>query len=212
MATPPDRPVRVAGVILAAGASSRLGRPKQLLDFGGQPLIRRVVRIALESRLDSVTVVLGAATDQIEPFLFDMDVAVVINPDFESGQASSMRAGLSSLSEDVEAVIFLLGDQPTMTAENVDAVITSFQGSGAEIVQARYAGGVSGHPVLFSRTLVPDLTSITGDEGARGVIRTHRDNVRYVDFDHEPPPDIDTSEDYTRVLKYLQSNYPSGEQ
>jgi molybdenum cofactor cytidylyltransferase len=191
----------VAGVILAAGESRRLGRPKQLLDVGGEPLARRVARIALLSQLDPVTVVVGQAADQVGKWLEDLDVAVAFNPDFETGQASSIRAGLRALPSDAAAVLFLLGDQPTVTSAITDAVIAEFRASRADIVQARYAGLISGHPVLFTRSLVPELLEITGDEGGRAIIR--RRDVRYVDFDEEPPPDIDTEADYQRVLTML---------
>jgi molybdenum cofactor cytidylyltransferase len=88
-----------------------------------------------------------------------------------------------------------------VTSAITDAVIAEFRASRADIVQARYAGLISGHPVLFTRSLVPELLEITGDEGGRAIIR--RRDVRYVDFDEEPPPDIDTEADYQRVLTML---------
>ena len=145
--------------------------------------------------------VVGQAADQVGKWLEDLDVAVAFNPDFETGQASSIRAGLRALPSDAAAVLFLLGDQPTVTSAITDAVIAEFRASRADIVQARYAGLISGHPVLFTRSLVPELLEITGDEGGRAIIR--RRDVRYVDFDEEPPPDIDTEADYQRVLTML---------
>ena len=210
MATHTDRPARVAGVILAAGTSSRLGRPKQLLDFGGEPLVRRVARIALATNLDSVTIVLGAAARDIEPLLGDLSVVIVTNPDFARGQASSMQAGIRAVPADTDAILFLLGDQPTIEIATVNSVIDEFGHSGAAIVQAQYAGDVSGHPVLFSESLVPELMSIDGDEGGRGIIRRHHKAVRHVNFDQAPPPDIDTEEDYQHVLSRMNPGKKPG--
>jgi molybdenum cofactor cytidylyltransferase len=193
----------VAGIILAAGESRRLGRPKQLLDVGGEPLVRRIARNALLSKLDWVTVVVGNAADQVGQWLDDLDVAIALNPDFASGQSSSMRAGLRALPSDAAAVMFLLGDQPTVTSGMIDAVIAEFRSSRADVVQARYAGAIPGHPVLFAGSLVPELMEITGDEGGRGVMRHHE--VRYVEFDANSPPDIDTEADYQRVLDELKN-------
>lgn len=198
-----DNSPRVAGVILAAGLSSRLGRPKQLLDFGGEPLVRRVARVALMSRLNPVIVVVGNAADQIAPRLDDLNVAIALNPDFASGQASSLKAGIRAIPQVADAVLFLLGDQPTIEPEVIDAVIDEYGTSGADIVQARYGGDTAGHPVLFSRRLIPELMNLEGDEGGRSIIRSLGGAVQYVDFDQMPPPDIDTESDYQRVLELL---------
>jgi molybdenum cofactor cytidylyltransferase len=203
VATPPEGRPRVAGVILAAGLSSRLGRPKQLLDIAGEPLVRRIARIALQSQLDSVTVVVGNAAEKIVPRLGDLNVAIVLNQDFEVGQASSITAGIESLPHDADAVLFLLGDQPTVAPEVIDAVIDAFLRSKADVVQARYGDSIPGHPVLFSRALVPELMQLTGDEGGRSILLRH--DVRYVDYVHEAPPDIDTEEDYQQVLNILNA-------
>jgi molybdenum cofactor cytidylyltransferase len=203
VATPPEKPARVACVILAAGLSSRLGRPKQLLDICGEPLVRRMARIALASHLDTVTVVIGNAAEMIRPLLDDVDVVIAVNSDFASGQASSIKVGVRAIPEDSDAVLFLLVDQPTMEPAMINAIGDTFRGSRVGIVQARYAGNVPGHPVLFSRRMVPDLLTITGDDGARSIVHAHRNEVTYVDFNQPPPPDIDTEDDYQRVLKIL---------
>ena len=203
VATPSDAPARVAGVILAAGTSSRLGRPKQLLDICGEPLVRGVARIALASRLDTVTVVIGNAADQVAPLLDDLDVTVAFNGSYGSGQASSLKAGVRAVPANADAVLLLLVDQPTVEPATINAVIEGFEGSQAAIVQARYEGAVPGHPVLFRRELIPELQAVEGDEGGRGIIRRHRHAVRYVEFDREVPPDIDTDADYRRVLSIL---------
>jgi molybdenum cofactor cytidylyltransferase len=194
---------RVAGIILAAGESKRLGRPKQLLDICDEPMIRWVTRIALAADLDSVTLVLGSAADRIQPLLAKLDVAVVKNPDFASGQASSMRAGLAAIPPEARAALFLLGDQPTIDAGMIDKVVSAYRASSAPIVQSRFAGGAIGHPVLFDCSLFPELMAVGGDVGGRTVAQAHAELVHYVDFDCEQPPDIDTEADYRAVTDQI---------
>jgi molybdenum cofactor cytidylyltransferase len=204
VATIPDRKA-ISGIILAAGQSKRLGHPKQLLDICGQSVIRRVTQTAAQSQLTSVLVVLGHAFTEIERELDGLDVRVVHNPDFATGQATSLRVGLNELSAESDAVLFLLGDQPTLASSVIDALIDTCQASGAAIVQARYRDR-PGHPVLFARPLFAELTAITGDQGARDVIRHHAAEVQYVDIDGDAPTDIDTEADYQLVLHQCREN------
>ena len=202
MANRPDAPGRVAGIILAAGQSKRLGRPKQLLDICGQSVIRRVTHRAARSRLGSVLVVLGHAYADVLRELEGLDVQIIQNPDFATGQASSLRAGMNAVPATSDAVVFLLGDQPTLASSVIDELIDTYEASGSAIVQARYRDR-PGHPVLFAHALFEELTDITGDQGARDVIRRHATDARYVDIDEDAPPDIDTEADYERVLRLL---------
>jgi molybdenum cofactor cytidylyltransferase len=204
VATIPDRKA-ISGIILAAGQSKRLGHPKQLLDICGQSVIRRVTQTAARSRPDSVLVVLGHAYADVLGELEGLDVQIVQNPDFATGQASSLRAGMNALSTESDAVLFLLGDQPTLASSVIDALIDTYETSGAAIVQARYRDR-PGHPVLFARPLFAELTAITGDQGARDDIRRHATEVQYVDFDEVAPPDIDTGADYQMVLRQFREN------
>jgi molybdenum cofactor cytidylyltransferase len=199
---PEDR--RVAGIILAAGQSTRLGRPKQLLDICGRSVIRRVAEAALPSGLDPVIVVVGNAGMEIERELAGLDVQTVLNPDFAAGQSTSMRVGLHALSDDIDAVLFLLGDQPTITPSIISAVIGAYRRSGAGIVQARYRGA-AGHPVVFDRSLFDALDAVTGDRGARQVIARHPELVQFADMDRDAPLDIDTEADYERVLAQFRA-------
>jgi molybdenum cofactor cytidylyltransferase len=203
VASPPERP-RVAGIILAAGQSTRLGRPKQLLDICGKTTIRRVVEAALASGLDSVIVVLGSAADDIDREFADLEVQAVPNPEFASGQSTSMRAGLAALADDVDAALFLLGDQPTMSPGIIGAVLRAYRNTGATIVQARYRGE-TGHPVLFDRSIFNALNDVTGDRGARQVIARNPELVRFADIHQDAPLDIDTEADYERVLIQFHS-------
>lgn len=191
---------RVAGIVLAAGRSSRLGRPKQLLDLDGLPLVAHAVAAANGSVLDPVIVVLGNAAAEIAAVIPAGRHEVVTNPRFADGQATSMQAGLAAIPPDAAAVLFLLGDQPAVTPAHIDALVDRFRATGAPVVQARF-GGEPGNPVLVSRALFPELAAVSGDEGARSVVRAHRDAIAWVDFDGPVPRDVDTGEDYEALLR-----------
>jgi molybdenum cofactor cytidylyltransferase len=192
---------RVAGVILAAGRSTRLGRPKQLLDLDGEPLLRHTIRNAVGSRLDEVVVVLGAKAAEIDGAVGYLGQRTVVNPSYEEGQSTSMRLGLESIHPDSEAVLFLLGDQPGVRPALIDALIARYHDSGAVIVQGRFKGK-PGNPVLIARPLFPKLAEIEGDEGARSVVAAHRNEVSFVDLPEiSVPQDVDTDEDYQALLK-----------
>jgi molybdenum cofactor cytidylyltransferase len=202
VAKPPEVS-KVAGIILAAGQSTRLRRPKQLLDICGKTVIRRVAEAALDAPLDPVLVVIGNAADDVERELTGLDLLAVTNPHFADGQSTSMRAGLHALSVDVGAALFLLGDQPTMTPGVIGAVVATYRQSGAAIVQARYRG-TTGHPVLFDRSMFTELDSVTGDRGARQVILGRPELVLFAEIDQDAPLDIDTEADYERVLEQFR--------
>lgn len=190
----------VSGVVLAAGRSSRMGRPKQLLPLGGEPILRHVVRSACASRLSEAIVVLGHEAERIAAAVGDLGQRTVLNPDYASGQSSSLRTGLAALSSGSEAVLFLLGDQPGVTTEVIDRLITAYQRTGAAIVVPEY-GGVLGNPILFDRELFGDLRTVTGDTGAREVVRANEARRLAVPVDGiAPPPDIDTPEAYAALL------------
>lgn len=188
----------IAALVLAAGSSSRMGRPKPLLPLGGRPLVLHAVDAALESGLDRVLVVVGAAAEAVEAVLGDDPrVEPVRNPDHASGQASSLRAGLRAAAtiRDCEAVVVLLADQPGVTPDAIRAVVDEFRAGGGPVVQAAY-GGRPGHPTLLARPTWPALERIRGDEGARSWIRAHPEARTLVGFPGPPPADLDTPQDY----------------
>lgn len=191
----------ISGIVLAGGTSSRVGRPKQLLDLGGRPLLQHALDHAAGAGLDELVVVLGHAADQVSAAVtLPPGARVVVNPDYATGQASSLRAGLAAASPDTEAAIILLGDMPGMRPGDIRSVADAFRRGAGPVVQARYRG-TPGHPVLFARTLWPDLLAVEGDVGAREIIKAHPDWVTRVDIDADLPPDLDTLEDYERFRK-----------
>lgn len=189
----------VAGLMLAAGAASRMGRPKQLLDWAGRPLVRVAAEIALEVPLDPVLVVVGNAAAEVAAALNGLPLQIVPNPDYAAGQSSSLRAGIAALPPDVAAVVVLLGDQPFVSAAIVVQIVAAWRAGGAPIVAPVYAGQ-RGNPVLFARAVFPELLAIQGDQGARSVLAADRSRIQIVAFDDPRPlADIDTPEEYERL-------------
>jgi molybdenum cofactor cytidylyltransferase len=200
----------IAGIILAAGRSSRLGRPKQLLPLAGEPIIRHTVRRVLASTLDEVVVVIGDDADAVRDALEGLPVRLVVNPRAAEGQSTSVVTGISSLLEaseteperETEAVVILLGDQPTIDPTVIDAVIQQWRESNSPVAAARYRD-ILGSPVLFASPLFPELLRLQGDIGAREIVRAKRDTgeLATVTIDRPAPQDVDTDEDYQRLLE-----------
>jgi molybdenum cofactor cytidylyltransferase len=190
----------VAGIVLAAGASSRLGRPKQLLDWRGEPLVVRAARAALEGGLDPVVVVTGAEAGAVEAALAGLPVTPARCADWASGQSDSLKAGLRRVLElrpDLDGAVFLLCDQPFAGAEVVRAV-TDARARTLAPACAPWVAGRRANPVLFGRESFPRLLALSGDAGGRAAL----DGVRLelVDWaDARLGEDIDTVEDYTRL-------------
>lgn len=189
----------VAGIVLAAGMSTRLGRPKQLLPLGDHSLIRQTVERVLAATLDEVFVVIGSEADAMRVALAGLPVRIVENPAFVSGQASSLCAGVEALDDEIAAAVMLLGDQPEIDPAAIDAVITRWRATDAPVVLTAYRAGQS-HPILLARELFPDLLEIEGDQGARDVIRRYQDRIATAPMDADAPADIDTEEAYERLL------------
>ena len=191
----------IAGIILAAGTSSRLGQPKQLLQLEGRPLLQHAIDAMERSPLFEVIVVLGHQADEIAEELYAGDqTRVVVNEDYAQGQATSLKAGLEDVSPEAEAVLVILGDQPAVNAKKVKAVLEGYEMSKKPIVQASYRG-VAGHPTVFYRSVWPELMEIEGDKGARDLIKEHPEWLSRVELGVEAPFDIDTPEDYQYLLE-----------
>jgi molybdenum cofactor cytidylyltransferase len=190
---------RIAAIILAAGSASRMGQPKQLLDWDGRPLVRVVAEHALAARLDCVLVVVGAAGDRVAAALADLPVELVENPAYDEGQSTSLRAGIAALGRDIGAALVLLGDQPFVSPEIMERIVDEWRASGAAIVAPVYRGQ-RGNPVLFAHTVFGELLAIEGDQGARAILFANPARVRTIAFDDDRPlADIDTPEDYKRL-------------
>lgn len=188
----------IAAIVLAAGASTRMGSPKQLLPRGGRSLLRRAAETALRSVCEPVYVVLGARAELVRREVQDLPVRVIENPRWAEGMGTSVRAGVeAAVMEAPEGLVLLLCDQPLITAEMVDALVAAYRQSRPPIVAAAY-NGTLGVPALFSAAVFPELLALPPAEGARRLIAARRAEVVGV-----PLPagavDVDTPEDYQRL-------------
>lgn len=187
-------------IILAAGGSTRLGRPKQLLEFKGQTLIEKVCETALETGFQTV-VVLGAFAAKIKPLIEDLSVETVLNKDWQTGMSSSLQTGLQKLLEknpDLSAAIFLLCDQPFVTTKTILKLVEKQKTSGKAIVASAYADQL-GVPALFTKDLFAELLGLQGDVGARFLIKKYGNDYVAKISAPEAEFDIDTERDIEQL-------------
>jgi molybdenum cofactor cytidylyltransferase len=167
----PDDDRTVAGVVLAAGTSSRFGeRNKLLATVDGVPVVRRAVETLLASRVDSVTVVVGHEADRVRGTLDGLDVAVVANPDYREGQATSVGRGVAAVRDRADAAVFALGDMPAVAPASVDALVAAYL-DGAGDALACACDGQRGNPALFDARHFDALAGVEGDVGGRAILR-----------------------------------------
>ncbi len=190
--------MNVGAVILAAGSSSRMGRPKQTLQFQGISLLRRATLAALDARCHPVVVVTGAHAELSCRELDQLDVHEAFNPDWETGMGSSVRAGIERLigiDPDVAAAVLLLCDQPHVTANFVSSLLAARHTTGKPLIASAY-GDSFGVPALFSRPLFTELTQLAGSSGAKEIIKRHASEAHFLPF-AEGEVDVDTPDDYS---------------
>jgi molybdenum cofactor cytidylyltransferase len=193
---------RFGAVILAAGASARMGSPKQLLELDGKPLLVRTVDAALDSPAWPVVVVLGANAERIRPTLAHLPILITENPAWPEGMASSIRAGITTLqqfSRALDAAVIALCDQPAFSAEVIRRLVAAQQSSGRSIVAAHYSGR-HGAPALFLREHFSTLVGLTGEEGARALLNDDPGRVASVELP-ELALDLDTPADVAAISK-----------
>jgi molybdenum cofactor cytidylyltransferase len=187
-------------VILAAGSSSRLGSPKQLLKYEGQSLIKRIVTQAGADNTHKVVVVTGSNAKAIESEIGNKDVLSCINDNWQSGMGSSISVGLKQLlqvSPEIEQCIICVSDQPYVTTSILDSLKQAQAISGKGIVASQYSGTM-GVPALFAKPYFGALLGLAGEQGAKAVLQKYNQDVFSIDFE-EGSVDIDTLEDYKRL-------------
>jgi len=186
----------ISAIVLAAGESRRMGVPKALLQFGDTTFLAQIVSVLQQSEVDGFTVVLGAEAARIRASTDLAGVDIIVNEDYRKGQLSSLTAGLRSVSSQTEAILLCLVDNPMISSEIVDRIVRAFRETGRPIV-IPVSGGHRGHPALFARAMFDELLNAPAEEGARYVVRSHKDQVFEVEI---PEPAIlariDTPEDY----------------
>lgn len=190
---------KIAGIVLAAGRSKRMGQVKQLLQWHGKPLVRHVTETAVQAGLDQVIVVIGSAADEVEAALAGLPVKIVFNQNWESGQASSILTGMSCLHEQCGGAVFLLSDMPHVPADLIEKELEILRRENTPIICPR-VGGRRANPVLFDRQTFPALMELTGDSGGR--ILFDRYPIRWLEWD-DPAilKDIDTPEDFSDLVQ-----------
>jgi molybdenum cofactor cytidylyltransferase len=198
----------VAGLVLAAGASVRMGTPKQLLPAGDALLLERVLEQTLLSRLDLVVLVLGFRAHEIRGKIrsvsLQSNLKIVENTDFKLGISSSIIAGLSHVEKNYAHVMILLGDMPYITSGVINRLVSGYLASGLPLGALKVRGKRS-HPVIIGRPFFPALHRLTGDQGARDLFVSHKDQVCLVDPGEDYDDlDIDTYEDYLKFKKTLE--------
>lgn len=193
--------LKIGGLLLAAGGSSRFGSPKQLLKFEGTTLLRRAAEAIIGSQCEPVVVVLGAHAKQLRTEIADLRACIYLNADWRSGMSSSIRSGLGHLltiEPDLAAVLITLCDQPLITSDMLKLFVEKFCRTQPAIVAAAY-DGILGIPALFSQGLFAELSNLEGDKGARDLIRSAK-NVQRIDVP-DAAFDIDEPEDVERIYR-----------
>ena len=191
----------ISALILGAGASQRLGPPKQLLPFRGTTMLGWVVDQTQRAiGLDEVVVVLGRAADEIRERVDFGSARVVENPVFGEGCSSSYRAGIGAVDPRSAAIMIILGDQPGITPEIINALAEQWRSEEAEIALCSYRGR-KGHPMLFARSMFEQLKGLHGDKAAWKLVDANSDVVQAIPFDLPFPDNINTKEEFERLAR-----------
>src|SRR5262245_15926364 len=191
----------ISAVVLAAGASSRMGRQKLLLPLGGEAIVRRTVRQVCDAGVGDVLVVVGFEYEKVLEALDGLPIRHAVNPKFQDGMGTSFRLAIEHVGES-DAALFALADQPFVTTAHYRSVLDTFRERAPAIVSVRY-GDVTAPPHMFSRELFPELAMLV--HGARPVLERHSDRWIVLEFPAELLQDIDTPEDYEVASRRVSS-------
>ncbi|HET9039167.1 MAG TPA: nucleotidyltransferase family protein [Gemmatimonadales bacterium] len=193
----PDRTGRVAGVVLAAGQSARLGTNKLLLRLDSEPLVRRAARLALEAGLSPVIVVLGHEAEQVAAALDGLPVVRVVNPDFRAGMHRTLQHGIEQVPGECAAAVVLLADMPFVSAAMLAELVARFR-SGTEPLVLSLYGEVQAPPTLYARSLFPEIAA-AGEACGRRIVLAHRGEAAELRWPEAALADIDRPEDAARI-------------
>jgi molybdenum cofactor cytidylyltransferase len=197
---PPQAEPFLTGLVLGAGGSTRLGRPKQLLPYGDDTLLGHVVGVARSCRFQQTIVAIGGSADEVREGVDLAGAEIVVNDAYGAGCSSSIAAALAAVDERCDVMVLMLGDQPGVTAGTVAALLT---GRGeAPLAVCRYEDG-NGHPIAFARSVFPALAALHGDKGVWRLLDQRAAEVVAVPIPGPIPRDVDTPEDYRAALEDL---------
>jgi molybdenum cofactor cytidylyltransferase len=216
-----DKTRSTAAIILAAGSSSRMGngRHKLLLPLDDRPVLAHVIEATLASQAHPIVIVLGHQARQVRSqlagYVEHPAITLIENPDYLQGMSTSMRVALEVLmsnnyqkqntEQEVDSALIMLGDQPLITSQIIDALIDTWHKTGERIVAPLYAGK-RGNPTLFATSLFAELQQVSGDEGGRSVLTRHKEELETVELGNETASyDVDTWEAYQQVVEAWQS-------
>lgn len=192
---------KIANIILAAGESKRLGRPKQLLEINSETLIERITRLSMNSKAISTTVVLGANAESISSKLSNSQISITINHNWKEGLGSSIVCGVNAVlknNANIDAVLLLLCDQPHVDTQLLNSIIEEYNTTQSTIINCDY-GNESGPPVLFDKTFFSQLLELSGQTGAKNIINQNLDLVTSIPF-AKGRIDIDTESEYNSFI------------
>ncbi len=191
-----------SSILLAAGLSSRMGKPKALLDWGGEPLIRYQIRQLFEAGLDEVVVVLGFHADEIQRQMRDLTCRVMLNPRYQMGKAGSLRIGAKAVNRDADPLVILGVDQPR-SADLIRTIVEAHMNADSQVTRPTFDGR-GGHPVVVSGSLRTEMMEATDEnEGLRGVLANYASRTQLVPNGEECRLDLNTPEEYEAARRSL---------
>jgi molybdenum cofactor cytidylyltransferase len=195
----------ISAIILAAGESKRMGKPKQLLPLGESTILGKTVANFLASQVSEVIVVVGYQAEKIKALLHSKPVKIVLNPEYQQGMSTSISAGLKSIDDKAQGIMLVLADQPFIDSRTINRIIAGFNAGGKGIAVPCYQGN-RGHPVIFARKYEGELAALKGDVGGKEVIARHPDDFMEISVDSDGViADIDTLDGYkSQRAKFTQ--------
>ncbi|MFB7641516.1 nucleotidyltransferase family protein [Peribacillus butanolivorans] len=199
--------VKVGAVILAAGMSTRMGKPKLLLPLNGQPLFKYALKATVDVSLQPIVLIAGHYIEEIRHYTHDLEgIEIIYNQNYANGMASSLKLGIQAVKKDVDAVMVFLADQPLVSKSIVQILIDHYKAhkhEGIRIVRSKYKEDL-GHPILFDAELFNEFDSIDGDQGGKEIIKKYTQLTKVISFDNQMwGMDVDTPEDYLKMKKYF---------
>jgi molybdenum cofactor cytidylyltransferase len=190
----------LSAILLAAGESKRMGKPKQLMPLGQSTMLEQAIDNLLNSAVDEIIVVLGHRAEEITKTIAAKPVKIIVNPNYRQGMSTSIIAGLILVDPQAQAVMLALGDQPLVNSQTINRLIDEFHNHDKGIAVPTYQGR-RGHPIIFAIKYKPKLLKLKGDIGGREIIKQHPDDILEVAVDSESViTDIDTRDDYQSQL------------